>query len=230
MYHSESGGCCDCGDRAAWKESGFCSIHQRLHVQEARVKDELLRATHDAVRHVLKELLAWVKKLHDKLSNSCEPETEVDMTMAMIYLDWSLKICAVDALRSIVCKDIIDYKIIYQVDSSTSPLDILLDCLGWMPERIIEAETTLFLQLLYKNEFKIQFLNILKGKYEKMIILAVNNEAYMRNYKYLDTNLDRVMVQLFNDPEMTTRLVHDNNLLELFIGVFHRVISCSAEE
>lgn len=23
MYHSASGGCCDCGDLAAWKESGY---------------------------------------------------------------------------------------------------------------------------------------------------------------------------------------------------------------
>lgn len=26
MYHSESGGCCDCGDRAAWKESGYIRV------------------------------------------------------------------------------------------------------------------------------------------------------------------------------------------------------------
>ena len=51
----------------------------------------------------------------------------------------------------------------------------------------------MFLQLLYKNEFKIHFLNILKVKYEKMIMLALNNEAYKQNYKCLDTNLDRGM-------------------------------------
>jgi hypothetical protein len=28
MYHSESGGCCDCGDKDAWKEEGFCKMHQ----------------------------------------------------------------------------------------------------------------------------------------------------------------------------------------------------------
>lgn len=47
MYHSESGGCCDCGDQAAWKESGFCTNHQRVRVLEAKVKEELLDATHD---------------------------------------------------------------------------------------------------------------------------------------------------------------------------------------
>lgn len=54
-------------------------------------------------------------------------------------------------------------------------------------------ETTLFLQLLYKNDFKDQFLDRLKGKYEKMLILAVDSAAYMKNYKSLDTNLDRGM-------------------------------------
>lgn len=134
MYHSESGGCCDCGDRAAWKELGFCSTHQRLHVPEIKVKDELMGSTHCAVRYVLEELLAWIKKLYEKLSNnstSYDQETE----MAMIYLDWSLKICAVDALRSIVCKDIVEHKIPFQMDSYMSPLESLLECLGWMPEK-----------------------------------------------------------------------------------------------
>jgi hypothetical protein len=39
-----------------------------------------------------------------------------------------------------------------------------------------------------------------------------------------------VMVQLFNDPEMTTRLIHKYNLLELFIGVFSKVVSCAVDK
>ncbi|KAG0566256.1 hypothetical protein KC19_7G050000 [Ceratodon purpureus] len=232
MYHSESGGCCDCGDGAAWKESGFCTAHQCVDVLETKVKDELLEPTHAAVQYVLRELLSWVKKLNDKLSDqqgSSEQETDMEVKMAMLYLDWSQKVCAVDALRNIVCEDIINYTFLYQADLSTSSLDVMLDCLGWMPDRLIEAETTLFLQLLYKNEFKDQFLDRLKGKYERMIIHAVDSVAYMKNYKSLDTNLDRVMVQLFNDPEMTTRLIHKYNLLELFIGVFSKVVSCAVD-
>jgi len=41
MYHSESGGCCDCGDPDAWEVSGFCSAHQRLNRQEACVPAHL---------------------------------------------------------------------------------------------------------------------------------------------------------------------------------------------
>lgn len=46
MYHSESGGCCDCGDRASWKDSGFCTVHQRLYVGDAVLKPELQGITH----------------------------------------------------------------------------------------------------------------------------------------------------------------------------------------
>uniref|UniRef100_A0A7I4B0B8 E3 ubiquitin-protein ligase n=1 Tax=Physcomitrium patens TaxID=3218 RepID=A0A7I4B0B8_PHYPA len=232
MYHSASGGCCDCGDLAAWKESGACAAHQRLHVQEPKLKDELLEPTHVVVQYVLRELLVWVKKLKVKLSYQrklFDQNTDLEVAMAMIYLDWSQKVCAVDALRSIVCNEIIDYGIPCQTDAPTSALEILLDCLGWMPDKLIEAETTLFLQLLYKNDFKDKFLNLLREKYEKMIFLAIRNKEYMKNYTHLDTNLDRVMVQLFNDPDMTTRLIHKHNLLELFIGVFSKVIACSAE-
>lgn len=54
-------------------------------------------------------------------------------------------------------------------------------------------ETTLFLQLLYRNEFKDDFLLVLKNKYEDMIISAVHDKDYLENYKHLDTNLDRGM-------------------------------------
>lgn len=54
-------------------------------------------------------------------------------------------------------------------------------------------ETTLILQLLYQNEFKYNFLNHFREKYEEMVILAIENQAYMKNYKHLDSNLDRGM-------------------------------------
>jgi hypothetical protein len=31
FYHSQAGGCCDCGDAGAWKPEGFCTRHGRSH-------------------------------------------------------------------------------------------------------------------------------------------------------------------------------------------------------
>lgn len=44
---------------------------------------------------MLRELLAWIKKLSDKLSvhqSVAEVDTDSEVTMALIYLDWSLKV------------------------------------------------------------------------------------------------------------------------------------------
>jgi hypothetical protein len=57
-------------------------------------------------------------------------------------------------------------------------------------------ETTLFLQLLYKSEFKHDFSKVLKDKYEKIVIAAVDDEVLRDNYQNVDTNLDRGMSQL----------------------------------
>jgi hypothetical protein len=86
-------------------------------------------------------------------------------------------------------------------------------------------ETTLFLQLLYKSEFKHDFSKVLKDKYEKIVIPAVDDEVLRDNYQYVDTNLDRVMVQLFNVPDITNKLIEDHSLLECFTTVFCDVIS-----
>ena len=32
FYHSNSGGCCDCGDSQAWDKKGFCKKHGRIDV------------------------------------------------------------------------------------------------------------------------------------------------------------------------------------------------------
>ncbi|CAK9232731.1 unnamed protein product [Sphagnum troendelagicum] len=225
MYHSESGGCCDCGDKDAWKISGFCNIHGSLQVQMCTLEDELVDKTHEAVRCVLRELSIWIV-IRKKTTG---PMHEHHETMTLKYLQWSQQVCSVDVLRNIVCEDVIrNFSVIgvichLQSTNLTSPLELLLDTLPSMSQRVIEAETTLFLQLLYKSEFKHDFSEVLKDKYEKIVIPAVDDEV--PNYDYVDTNLDRVMVQLFNVPDITNKLIEDHNLLECFTTVFCDVIS-----
>jgi hypothetical protein len=114
-------------------------------------------------------------------------------TMTLKYLQWSQQVCSVDVLRNIVCEDVIR-NFWDESANLTSPLELLLDTLPLMSQRVIEAETTLFLQLLYNSEFKHDFSEVLKDKYEKIVIPAVDDEV--PNYDYVDTNLDRGMAQL----------------------------------
>ena len=34
FYHSQAGGCCDCGDFGAWCSDGFCDRHGHMHVAD----------------------------------------------------------------------------------------------------------------------------------------------------------------------------------------------------
>lgn len=45
------------------------------------------------MQHVLRELLAWVKKLLDKLLDDLNAEkTDLEVSMVMLYLEWSQKV------------------------------------------------------------------------------------------------------------------------------------------
>lgn len=49
MYFSDAGGCCDCGDSAAWKPSGFCQRHSGQGTQEPLTLEPLEAVTLEAV-------------------------------------------------------------------------------------------------------------------------------------------------------------------------------------
>jgi hypothetical protein len=144
------------------------------------------------VRCVLRELSIWVVSL----KKTTGLKHEHGETMALKYLQWSQQVCSVDVLRNIVCEDVIRIFVWDESKNLTSPLELLLDTLPSMSQCIIEAETTLFLQLLYKSEFKHDFSKVLKDKYEKIVIAAVDDEVLRDNYQNVDTNLDRGMSQL----------------------------------
>ena len=60
-YHSQAGGCCDCGDRDAWKPAGFCTKHGHTHSDPLSMVPSALRQTATALlRTVVSELAAYV--------------------------------------------------------------------------------------------------------------------------------------------------------------------------
>ena len=92
MYSSASGGCCDCGDPAAWKREGFCKRHQLAAARaidpvavlgESKLAAEtvigtvvallvpLWQETLQGYDSVLSRILAYTKWLHN-IANVCE--------------------------------------------------------------------------------------------------------------------------------------------------------------
>lgn len=59
-YHSQAGGCCDCGDKDAWKPAGFCVRHGHAHPDPlSLVPGDLLHRGGALLKTVVSELLAY---------------------------------------------------------------------------------------------------------------------------------------------------------------------------
>ncbi|KAH9567603.1 hypothetical protein CY35_03G035000 [Sphagnum magellanicum] len=205
MYNSDSGGCCDCGDKDAWKEEGFCTTHRLSNQKKGHVPFHLFEPARETVCWALRMLSIWVHKIWEERIKDPKASVEGEIQAAKLYIDW---------LQKRVAK---------------SPLEILLRTIQSMPEALTEGETTLFLQMLYNGWFKRQFTQELMRHYSDMVIDVaqkfhdyVHHADFIRDCKALDSTLDRVMVHLFNVPKIA--LIEEQHLLENFIFVFKRVL------
>ncbi|CAM6078744.1 unnamed protein product [Sphagnum tenellum] len=242
MYQSESGGCCDCGDRDAWKEDGFCKIHQVSNQKPGHLPAKLYEQTKKTVCWALEKLsisvhIIWERRLKDQKA-AVENETRV----ASLYMEWVKKVCSVDVLRSLlsvlVTRKFLDGSPFEKnMRGPKAPLEILLKTLGSMPEELTEGATTIFLQMLYNGWFKRQFTEELMKHYPLMVddvvgkvIKHSQHEGVIRECKALYSTLDRVMAQLFNVAPTVMDLMKNNDLLWKFTSVFDRVLKMSLNQ
>ena len=79
-YQRSAGGCCDCGDPGAWKESGFCCDHKgppesfQLPMPEQELRSAF-NCIHDLVSHVAEALTTHYAK-RDAMSAADAPITQ----------------------------------------------------------------------------------------------------------------------------------------------------------
>ncbi|CAM6049364.1 unnamed protein product [Sphagnum compactum] len=242
MYYSESGGYCDCGDRDAWKEDGFCKIHQVSNKKPAHLPAKLYEPTRMTVCWALEELsisacIIWVRRLKDR-----KAAVEDEMRVASLFIDWLKKVCSVDVLRNLlsvlVTRKFLDgSQFEKNARGGKAPLEILLKTLGSMPEELREGATTLYLQMLHNGWFKSQFTEELMKHYPLIVddvvgkvIKHSQHEGVITECKALDSTLDRVMVQLFNVAPTVMELIKNNNLLEKLTSVFDGVLKMSLNQ
>ncbi|CAK9274072.1 unnamed protein product [Sphagnum jensenii] len=242
MYHSESGGFCDCGNSHHWKQDGFCKIHQVSNGKPGHLSPELYQLIKMTVCWALERLsislhIIWVRRLKDR-----NAAVENEMRVASLYMEWVKMVCSVDVLRNclsvLVTRKFLDgSQFEKNARRKKAPLEILLKTLGSMPEELTEGATTLFLQMLYNGSFKSQFTEELMKHYPLMVDDAVGklikhsqHEGVITECKALDSALDRVMVQLFNVAPTVMELIKNNNLLWKFTSVFDGVLKMSLNQ
>ncbi|CAI5497693.1 unnamed protein product [Closterium sp. Naga37s-1] len=111
--------------------------------------------------------------------------------------------------------------------SNPSAVQLLLETLSAMAEEVVAQEATLFLLLLYSPAFKNVFSALLIHQYPLLVLSVLPDHNPSARFIKIEKALDRVMVQLFNIPEVTMHWVLSGDLLHLFVSVFCRVLQAA---
>ncbi|CAI7787242.1 unnamed protein product, partial [Closterium sp. NIES-54] len=111
--------------------------------------------------------------------------------------------------------------------STPSAVQFLLETLAAMTEEVVTQEATLFLLLLYSPAFKNVFSALLIRQYPLLVLSVLPDHNPSARFIKIEKALDRVMVQLFNIPEVTMHWVLSGDLLHLFVSVFCRVLQAA---
>lgn len=91
FYHSQAGGCCDCGDPGAWDPAGFCHRHGKVH--ESPVKD-LPQGLLTTGRSVISSMSAYLENYSvshaalfdiDHFLATPQPEIDPDTKLPLLY-------------------------------------------------------------------------------------------------------------------------------------------------
>jgi len=186
LYSSSAGGCCDCGDPQAWRESGFCARHRRSAETEAqmyRVDAAVERGATIALRAVLQHLI-WAMRRAFYQSGAPDPAgcyaiaPAVDFIGALAASSPGLRLLTGRCLLAKLPAHMLAGT--YQVtgaDLVADPCVVLaLLRLGLcLPDPVPDALGAHFLHLLLDAEFKERFTTLFVASYPALMGVFVRD-------------------------------------------------------
>jgi ATP-dependent Clp protease adapter protein ClpS len=80
FYHSQAGGCCDCGDEGAWDAKGFCNKHGKSSSDPMEsIPDDIQEAGRYVMSQIARELVNYCEKIASSFDiESLEVSSSVD--------------------------------------------------------------------------------------------------------------------------------------------------------
>lgn len=223
MIHT-GGGCCDCGDNTAWKESGFCSRHNGTG--QAPSLSEALMSSFEPVMEALlnewgKRLKAaassGVTKVNDKVVQQVATETSlalVEMLLSFCNCSESLLTCT----GSLIACD------------KVGLLEPFLKSECFLPSNVLDKLHELLFKLMGNPNFKCQFAKTFIHQYPHFIRdgLRQNLESTNGDRARESSALSSFSVQIFTVPTLTPQLVLDLKLLDMLLeSLKDAFLSCS---
>lgn len=191
------GGCCDCGDRAAWKESGFCKNHRGPSGDPTIYIPQRMRPTITcAVRSAVKWLCYLVSS-----------KTEEDA--AIQFSDSIHTLCKTggEGLGRIVSQALCEKSL----GEELLPLSVLL-----LTDTTLSKELKAVLHMLYFHLIGDQYFKSVLAKEFIKHYAALIQSSLIEDYD--DDNVLSFSVQLFTVKGLTTDMIRSTDLLEVLCG------------
>lgn len=231
LYSSGYGGCCDCGDPAAWKPKGFCSKHsasstestaeQNFNPEVTKVfLDHVLGLLHTRMVSYLKqeENVAGIGLILTFISKVCSFGDAPRRVMAEAMLSFGN---ADDILKapdrpSVLEHHISDFTKLLKGRVMAGPaslLDVLVMACAEVRDQVHEQITKVFMDLNYDSGFKEEFAGRFFYYYPAFIA-----------YSYLPAKVNAVHVvlstvtaQMLSFPGFVTRLAREHGLFDMLL-------------
>ncbi|DBA86385.1 TPA: hypothetical protein ACH3X2_005612 [Trebouxia sp. C0005] len=237
LYFSQGGGCCDCGDSAAWSPSGFCHKHSGQTTEEQLQLEPLEAMTLAAMVSWAVYQLCWT--LHICVQTKGTDDLQAACAASHL-LNWLRSLCVVPVLRRQAgtamlqsqlslhnalakaadhcgCKvqpelrpprlDAPDTLSAWAVEDLA--LDRILTVFFKLPQHLNQKVATLLLQLLFEPSFKKGFLPVMMRHYTHLL------HSWFADSLAAGQPLDMITVQLFNDMDAVEK---PYKLLEVLTG------------
>ncbi|XP_024515044.1 E3 ubiquitin-protein ligase PRT6 [Selaginella moellendorffii] len=224
-----SGGCCDCGDGTAWKESGFCSRHRGPG--KVPPLSEGMVARLGPVLEAM--LLEWKDRLSAAVTASSgrprkwstmSPEEKLASPLSMSIISLLLEFCnCSESMLSFTAEKL--------SSSDIGLLDILLTAEFLLPKNVYTKLHELLYKLLGDPNFKYRFAQTFIKRYPKFLRESLQEEQMLARQPREHSILGSFSVQIFTVPTLTPRLVVEWKLLDMLFGILKDFfVSCIGDD
>jgi hypothetical protein len=165
------GGCCDCGDITAWKQSGFCSRHSGPG-QVPALPSSLIQAAAPVLEALLRRWVCTLKAAQEVAENRTKKwddqsvHEKVACQLSVVCIEMLLEFCSFGEPMLAFTAEIVGNR-------SLGLLDILMSTECFLPKRCVNSLHELLYKLLGDTNFKHTFAQTFISHYPRCLREAI---------------------------------------------------------
>ncbi|XP_024387527.1 E3 ubiquitin-protein ligase PRT6 isoform X2 [Physcomitrium patens] len=229
-----SGGCCDCGDVTAWKQSGFCSKHCGPG-QVSQLPASLVESATPVLEALLFQWIRTLKAAELVAENKAKKWTaqsvdeKVACQLSVVCIEMLLEFCSFGEPMLAFTAEVVGNR-------SLGLVDTLMGTECFLPDRCVKHLQELLYKLLGDTKFKHTFAQTFISHYPACLRETFKEDAAvlgsLTRKKYREHSIvNSFSVQIFTVPTLTPKLVMEDGLLDMLLDTLKEFLrGCVGED